>query len=240
MIVLHGIGKTYRRPEGPPVHALDGVSLRVERGEFVAIVGSSGSGKSTLLHVLGLLDEPDQGRYLLEGRDVARVPEDDRARLRNERIGFVFQSSRLLPRASALENVALPLLYAARPRPAAAARAALEAVGLGERLRHRPAELSGGQQQRVAIARALVNDPAVRLADEPTGNLDPRAAAEVMGLFRELHRAGRTLLLVTHDQALAASCPRVARIEAGRIVSDVRGTGAGGEPVRAAGGGDRP
>ncbi len=222
MIELLGIGKTYRRPEGPPVHALRDVSLKVDRGEFVAIVGSSGSGKSTLLNVLGLLDGPGEGRYLLDGRDVAGLPEEDRARLRNERIGFVFQSSRLLPRASALENVELPLLYAARPRPASAARAALEAVGLGDRLHHRPAELSGGQQQRVAIARALVNDPGVLLADEPTGNLDPRAAADVMQLFRELHRAGRTILLVTHDQALAASCPRIARIEGGQIVSDVR------------------
>jgi len=222
MIELQGIGKTYRRPEGPPVHALRDVSLTVGRGEFVAIVGSSGSGKSTLLNVLGLLDGPGEGRYLLDGRDVAGLPEDGRARLRNERIGFVFQSSRLLPRASALENVELPLLYAARPRPASAARAALEAVGLGDRLRHRPAELSGGQQQRVAIARALVNDPAVLLADEPTGNLDPRAAADVMELFRALHREGRTLLLVTHDQALAATCPRIARIEGGRVVSDLR------------------
>jgi putative ABC transport system ATP-binding protein len=222
MIELQGIGKTYHRPDGPPVHALQDVSLRVEQGEFVAIVGSSGSGKSTLLNVLGLLDAPGQGRYLLDGRDVAGLPEDDRAGLRNARIGFVFQSSRLLPRASALENVELPLLYAERPRPASAARAALEAVGLGDRVHHRPAELSGGQQQRVAIARALVNDPAVLLADEPTGNLDPRAAADVMGLFRDLNRAGRTILLVTHDQALAASCPRIARIEGGRIVSDVR------------------
>jgi ABC-type lipoprotein export system ATPase subunit len=222
MIELQGIGKTYQRPEGPPVHALQDVSLRVEKGEFVAIVGSSGSGKSTLLNVLGLLDAPGEGRYLLDGRDVAGLPEDDRARLRNERIGFVFQSSRLLPRASALENVELPLLYAERPRPASAARAALTAVGLADRLHHRPAQLSGGQQQRVAIARALVNDPAVLLADEPTGNLDPHAAADVMEIFRQLEREGRTILLVTHDQALAATCPRIARIEGGRIVSDRR------------------
>jgi putative ABC transport system ATP-binding protein len=231
VIELRGIGKTYQRPEGPPVHALQGVSLLVNRGEFVAIVGSSGSGKSTLLNVLGLLDAPGEGRYLLDGRDVAGVAEDERARLRNERIGFVFQASRLLPRASALENVELPLLYAERPRPAAAARAALEAVGLGDRLHHRPAELSGGQQQRVAIARALVNDPAVILADEPTGNLDPRAAADVMQLLRDLHRGGRTILLVTHDQAIAQSCPRVARIEGGRIVSDLRATPAPPAPT---------
>ncbi len=222
MIELQQISKTYPRPDGTAVHALSDVSLRVEAGEFLAIVGSSGSGKSTLLNVLGLLDGPGQGRYLLDGKDVAGLPEDDRARLRNERIGFVFQSSRLLPRASAIENVELPLLYAERERPAGAARAALEAVGLGDRVHHRPGELSGGQQQRVAIARALVNDPAVLLADEPTGNLDPRAAEEVMGIFRELHRAGRTILLVTHDQALAARCQRIARIEGGRIVSDER------------------
>jgi putative ABC transport system ATP-binding protein len=224
MIELRGIGKTYQRPDGPPVHALQDVSLRVEPGEFLAIVGSSGSGKSTLLNVLGLLDAPGQGSYRLDDRDVAGLPEDERARLRNERIGFVFQSSRLLPRASALENVELPLLYADRPRPAAAAREALASVGLADRMTHRPAELSGGQQQRVAIARALVNDPALLLADEPTGNLDARAAEEVMAILRQLNRGGRTILLVTHDQALAARCDRIARIEGGRIVSDVRVT----------------
>jgi putative ABC transport system ATP-binding protein len=221
MIELQAISKTYQRPEGPPVHALRDVSLRVEPGEFVAIVGSSGSGKSTLLNVLGLLDAPGEGRYLLEGKDVAGLPEDERARLRNRRIGFVFQSSRLLPRASAIENVELPLLYADRDRPGAA-RTALESVGLADRIHHRPGELSGGQQQRVAIARALVNGPALLLADEPTGNLDPHAAGEVMGLLRELNRAGRTILLVTHDQALAKTCPRIARIEGGRMVSDER------------------
>jgi putative ABC transport system ATP-binding protein len=232
MIELQGISKTYHRPGEPEVHALRDVSLGIERGEFVAIVGSSGSGKSTLLNVIGLLDAPGQGRYLLDGRDVAGLPEDDRARLRNERIGFVFQSSRLLPRASALENVELPLLYADRPRPPGAARAALEAVGLADRIRHRPAELSGGQQQRVAIARALVNDPDLLLADEPTGNLDPRAAEEVMGILQQLHRAGRTILLVTHDQALAARCQRIARIEVGRIASDERTRCTGPHPAR--------
>jgi putative ABC transport system ATP-binding protein len=222
MIELQEIGKTYQRPDAPPIHALREVSLRVDRGEFVAIVGSSGSGKSTLLNILGLLDAPGEGRYLLGERDVAGLPEDERAQIRNEEIGFVFQSSRLLPRASALENVELPLLYADRPRPREAARAALASVGVADRLRHRPAELSGGQQQRVAIARALVNDPALLLADEPTGNLDPAAAGEVMDIFQELHRAGRTILLVTHDQALAARCGRVARLEGGRIVSDER------------------
>ena len=222
MIELRGIGKAYERADGPTVHALRDVSLSIERGEFLAIVGSSGSGKSTLLNVLGLLDAPSVGQYLLDGVDVAGLPENDRAGLRNRRLGFVFQASRLLPRASALENVELPLLYAERPRPASAAREALEAVGLADRLRHRPSELSGGQQQRVAIARALVNDPDVLLADEPTGSLDVKAAAEVMGILHELNRAGRTILLVTHDQALAARCGRVARIEQGRIVSDQR------------------
>jgi putative ABC transport system ATP-binding protein len=222
MIELQGISKTYQRPDGPEVCALGDLSLRVDPGEFVAIIGPSGCGKSTLLNIVGLLDVPTDGRYLLDGKDVARLPEHDRARLRNERIGFVFQSSRLLPRATAVENVELPLLYARSSRPAGSARAALESVGLADRIHHRPAELSGGQQQRVAIARALVNDPSLVLADEPTGNLDPRAADEVMGIFQNLHRAGRTILFVTHDPDLAARCGRIARIEGGQIVSDRR------------------
>jgi putative ABC transport system ATP-binding protein len=222
VIELQAIAKRFDRPGGPTIHALREVSLRVERGELLAITGASGSGKSTLLNVLGLLDTPTEGRYLLEGRDVAELPEEQRARLRNERLGFVFQASRLLPRASALENVELPLLYAEREGPAGTARAALEAVGLSDRLHHRPSQLSGGQQQRVAIARALVNDPDLLLADEPTGNLDPRAADEVMEILLQLNRAGRTILLVTHDPALAARCRRIARIEGGRIVSDQR------------------
>jgi ABC-type lipoprotein export system ATPase subunit len=218
MIELTGIGRTYRRPGGEPVRALGGVSLQIERGEFVALVGSSGSGKSTLMNVIGLLDRPDEGRYTLNGRDVAGCSLDEQARLRNERIGFVFQAFHLLPRMSALENVELPLLYSQRSDIDGLGRRALETVGLADRAGHRPSELSGGQQQRVAIARALVNDPDLLLADEPTGNLDARAAAEVMEVFRALNADGRTIVLVTHDPAIAAHCTRVARLEDGRVV----------------------
>jgi putative ABC transport system ATP-binding protein len=220
MIEMTGIGKTYRRPTGERVQALAGVSLRIERGEFVAIVGSSGSGKSTLLNVLGLLDLPDEGRYRFDGEDVTRLGVDEQARLRNRRIGFVFQSFHLLPRVSALENVELPLLYSDRRSIAGLGRKALEAVGLDDRLRHTPAELSGGQQQRVAIARALVNEPDFLLADEATGNLDERSAREVIAILQSLNRAGRTIVLVTHDAAVAAHAQRICRLEGGRIVAD--------------------
>jgi putative ABC transport system ATP-binding protein len=219
MIELQGIERTYRRPGGDPVEALRDVSLKIERGDFLAIVGSSGSGKSTLMNVLGLLDRPDAGRYLLEGEDVAGLGIDQQARLRNRRIGFVFQAFHLLPRTSALENVELPLLYSDRSDIAGLGRRALEQVGLADRIDHHPSELSGGQQQRVAIARALVNQPDLLLADEPTGNLDARSATELMSVFEALNRAGRTIVLVTHDAGIAAHCKRVARIEGGRIVS---------------------
>ena len=219
MIELLGIGRTYRRPGGEPIEALRDVSLRIERGDFVAIVGSSGSGKSTLLNVLGLLDRPDCGRYLLDGEDVAGLDVDHQARLRNRRIGFVFQAFHLLPRTSALENVELPLLYSDRDDIAGRGRLALEQVGLADRLDHYPSELSGGQQQRVAIARALVNEPDLLLADEPTGNLDARSAGDLMSVFESLNRAGRTIVLVTHDANVAAHCGHIARIEAGQIVS---------------------
>ncbi len=222
MIVLRGIGKTYRRAGAPPVRALDDVSLEVARGQLVAIVGSSGSGISTLLNIVGLLDRPDQGSVLIDGQEAAGLSDIEQARWRNRRFGFVFQSFRLLPRASAVENVELPLLYSDRARIEGLAAGALAAVGLADRARHRPTELSGGQQQRVAIARALVNGPDVLLADEPTGNLDARAALEIMALFQELHRAGRTIVLVTHDAELARHCPRVLRLEQGRIVTDER------------------
>jgi putative ABC transport system ATP-binding protein len=222
MIELRGVGKTYVRPAGDAVRALDDVSLRIERGEFVAVVGSSGSGKSTLMNVLGLLDRPSEGSYRLDGEDVAGLDVDAQARLRNRKIGFVFQAFHLLPRTSALENVELPLLYSDRTDGAGRGRRALEAVGLADRIDHRPSELSGGQQQRVAIARALVNEPDLLLADEPTGNLDARAALDLMALFQSLNRTGRTIVLVTHDPALAGHCGRVARIEGGRIVSDER------------------
>jgi putative ABC transport system ATP-binding protein len=229
MIELQGVGRTYRRPGGDPVEALCDVSLTIERGDFLAIVGSSGSGKSTLMNVLGLLDRPDAGRYLLDGEDVASLDVERQARLRNRRIGFVFQSFHLLPRTSALENVELPLLYSDRADITGLGRRALEQVGLADRIDHRPSELSGGQQQRVAIARALVNEPDLLLADEPTGNLDARSAAELMAVFESLNRAGRTIVLVTHDLGVAAHCQRMARIEGGRIVSlEVRAVEAAG------------
>lgn len=222
MIELQGIGKTYTRPTGEDVRALRGVSLRIERGELLAIVGSSGSGKSTLMNVLGLLDRPSEGRFLLDGRDVAGLDVNAQARLRNQKIGFVFQTFHLLPRTSALENVELPLLYSDRTSIQGLGRRALEAVGLADRMDHRPSELSGGQQQRVAIARALVNEPDLLLADEPTGNLDERSAAEIMAIFAALNQAGRTIVIVTHDASLAACCGRIARLEGGRIVADDR------------------
>jgi ABC-type lipoprotein export system ATPase subunit len=220
MIELQGIGKTYQRPGGgEPVRALNEVSLCIERGELVGIVGASGSGKSTLMNVLGLLDRPSAGRYLLDGEDVAGLGVNELARLRNRRIGFVFQAFHLMPRTSALENVELPLLYSDRKSIRGLGRSALEAVGLADRIDHRPSELSGGQQQRVAIARALVNDPDLLLADEPTGNLDARSAGEIMALFEALHEAGRTIVLITHDPALAAHCERIVHIEDGRIAA---------------------
>jgi len=219
MIELQEVSRTYQRPGGEPVEALRTVSLRIARGEFVAVVGTSGSGKSTLMNVLGLLDRPDAGRYLLDGQDVSGLDVESQARTRNRRIGFVFQAFHLLPRTSALENVELPLLYSDRAQIAGLGRKALESVGLADRLDHRPSELSGGQQQRVAIARALVNEPDLLLADEPTGNLDARSAGEIMAVFEALNRAGRTIVLVTHDPAVAAHCGRVAHIEGGRIVA---------------------
>jgi ABC-type lipoprotein export system ATPase subunit len=225
MIELEGIERTYTRQVGEPVRALREVSLRIERGEFLAVVGASGSGKSTLMNVLGLLDRPDAGRYLLDGEDISHLGIDAQARLRNRRIGFVFQSFHLLPRTSALENVELPLLYSDRASVSGLGRRALEAVGLADRIDHKPSELSGGQQQRVAIARALVNEPDLLLADEPTGNLDERAAGEIMDIFHTLHAAGRTIVLVTHDPNLAAHCDRICRLEAGRLISDRRTPG---------------
>ncbi|HKH47197.1 MAG TPA: ABC transporter ATP-binding protein [Thermoanaerobaculia bacterium] len=219
MIELREIGKTYTRPGSDAVRALDGVSLQIDRGEFVAIVGASGSGKSTLMNVLGLLDRPSEGRYLLDGRDVADLGVNELAGLRNQRIGFVFQAFHLLPRTSALENVELPLLYSDRASIKGLGRRALEAVGLADRIEHRPSELSGGQQQRVAIARALVNEPDLLLADEPTGNLDARTAGEIMAIFKTLHQAGRTLVLITHDAALAAHCDRIVHLDQGRITA---------------------
>jgi putative ABC transport system ATP-binding protein len=203
------------------VHALAGASLQVEEGEFVAILGPSGSGKSTLMNILGCLDRPTSGRYVLDGTSVAELDDDGLAAVRSRMIGFVFQSYNLLPRTSALENVATPLLYqgVGRRERLARARAALERLGLGERADHEPQELSGGQQQRVAIARALVTEPRLLLADEPTGNLDTASGAEVMDVLHELHASGRTIVLITHDADVAATANRQIRVRDGRIAA---------------------
>jgi ABC-type lipoprotein export system ATPase subunit len=221
MIEVDGLTRVYRRGtlETP---VLKGVSFRVRGGEFVVIMGRSGSGKSTLLNILGLLDRPDGGRYLLDGADLSRADDDARSAARNRKLGFVFQQFHLLERASALRNVTLPLLYTEHDPgdPTERAERALQAVGLAHRARHLPRELSGGEQQRVAIARALINDPAVILADEPTGNLDAQSGREILEIFRRLVNAGRTLLLVTHDRAVAERADRILLLDEGRIVRE--------------------
>ena len=205
------------------IHALRGVSIEIERGEYVAIMGPSGSGKSTLMNLIGCLDTPTKGSYLLNGKQVGQMNDNELARIRNEEIGFVFQTFNLLPRASALHNVELPLVYAAVPSKdrQARARAALDKVELSERMSHRPNELSGGQRQRVAIARALVNNPSILLADEPTGNLDSKTGNEIMGLFDRLHAAGNTIILVTHEADIAAYARRAIHLRDGQIEKDV-------------------
>jgi putative ABC transport system ATP-binding protein len=215
---LREVTKTYATGT-VEVAALRGITLDVAQGDYVAIMGPSGSGKSTLMHILGCLDVVTSGQYLLAGQDVAAMSEAELARVRNEHIGFVFQQFNLLPTLSAWRNVALPLSYAGVPGPERRRRAltALERVGLADRVDHRPGELSGGQQQRVAIARALVTDPAVVLADEPTGNLDSVATADVLSLLDELHRAGRTVVLITHEAEVAARAARVVHIRDGRL-----------------------
>lgn len=204
------------------VRALDGVTLSIERREFLAVMGPSGSGKSTLMNILGCLDRPTDGTYLLDSIDVSEMSRAELARIRNERIGFIFQSYNLLPRASALKNVVAPLLYdrkmkRSKEEKESMARGSLEAVGLGDRMDHEPTELSGGQQQRVAIARALVNNPAFVLADEPTGNLDSRSGGEIMDLLHKLHDQGRTIVMVTHDPAIAGHTQRAIHLLDGRI-----------------------
>jgi ABC-type lipoprotein export system ATPase subunit len=219
VIELVEVRKTYRKGT-EEIRALDGVSLSITAGEFVAVMGPSGSGKSTLMNVLGLLDTPDSGAYLLDGADVRTLSADRRAVIRNERIGFVFQAFHLLHRTTAVENVELPLVYSERRETDGLGRKALERVGLADRATHFPNELSGGQQQRVAIARALVQEPALILADEPTGNLDSASSGEILDIFRSLNRTGTTIVVITHDLNVARQADRVVSIADGRIVAD--------------------
>lgn len=221
MIELQAVHRHYPM-KGQTVQALAGIDLHIDRGEFVAVTGASGSGKSTLLNVLGCLDRPDAGRYLLSGVNVEQLDDEQASTIRNRQIGFIFQSFHLLPRLSVLENVLLPRRFAREHLSGIEerARTLLDRVGLGDRLQHRPAELSGGQMQRAAIARALLLEPALLLADEPTGNLDSRSAAEVLNLIEEVHAAGQTVVVVTHDNDVAARIPRQVRLRDGRIQDD--------------------
>lgn len=223
LIELEDITKVYRMGK-VEVPALRGISLSIKEGEMVAIVGASGSGKSTLMNILGFLDKPTTGRYLLEGVDVSRFNDNKLAELRNKKIGFVFQTFNLLPRASALANVELPLIYSGGAQKRKRSLEALERVGLAARAKHKPTELSGGEQQRVAIARALVNNPSIILADEPTGNLDSAATEEIISIFCQLNREGITVILVTHEMDIAAQTQRIIRLLDGRIISDEKVT----------------
>jgi len=224
LIEIKDVTKTYEMGAETIVHALDGVSLEIEGGDYVAIMGPSGSGKSTLMNLIGCLDTPSTGSYVLKGREIATMNDDELAQIRNKEIGFIFQTFNLLPRADAVQNVELPLVYSGLPRKVRKERAesALLAVGLSERKHHRPNEMSGGQRQRVAIARALVNGPSILLADEPTGNLDSKTGEEILALMDDLHRRGNTIILVTHEDELAQHASRVVRLRDGKIVSDLR------------------
>jgi putative ABC transport system ATP-binding protein len=221
LIDIRDITKVYEMGQ-ERVHALSGVNLGLDRGEYVAIMGPSGSGKSTLMNLIGCLDTPTSGSYVLNGREVARMTDDELAAIRNQEIGFVFQTFNLLPRTNALQQVELPLVYSGLSRKERRERAvkALGAVGLADRMNHMPNEMSGGQRQRVAIARALINDPSILLADEPTGNLDSQTGAEIMALFDELNRRGNTIVLVTHEEDIAAHARRIVRLRDGKVRDD--------------------
>ena len=220
ILSLENVYKIYKM-DGVSVKALNGVSLTIKKGEFVSVIGSSGSGKSTLMHIIGCLDIPTSGKVTLEHHEVSKLTERELAQIRNKKIGFVFQQFNLLARTSALENVSLPLIYngTTEPKIQEKAKEALKRVDLGDRLHHHPNQLSGGQQQRVAIARALVTDPAIILADEPTGNLDSKSGVEIMEIFKKLHKQGRTIVVVTHDQNIASQAQRTIKLRDGKIVS---------------------
>lgn len=217
MIMLDHVSKTYSANGRASVRALDDVSLTIDKGEFIAITGSSGSGKSTLMNILGLLDRPGKGEYRLDGEDVSCLTDDQLAVRRSRKIGFVFQAFHLLPRTTARENVSLPLLYTRNEHSTRTALELLEAVGLKDRANHFPSELSGGEQQRVAIARALMNDPELILADEPTGNLDSISGEDVMSIFKDLHAQGRTIVLITHEPAIAQQAQRIINVSDGHV-----------------------
>lgn len=212
--------KVYQKNNNVPVYALRDVSVEFNRGEFIAIMGASGSGKSTLMNILGFLDRPSEGKLLLDGKEISKLDDETLAKIRNKKIGFVFQSFNLLPRTNALENVELPLIYSDRDNLTDLAKKALITVGLGDRLDHQPSELSGGQQQRVAIARALVNEPEIIFADEPSGNLDTTSSYEIMHLFQELNKTGVTIVIVTHEPDIAEYAERIIKISDGKIISD--------------------
>jgi putative ABC transport system ATP-binding protein len=222
LIDIRDITKVYEMGQ-EQVHALSGVTLGVARGEYVAVMGPSGSGKSTLMNLIGCLDTPTSGSYVLNGREVARMTDDELAAIRNQEIGFVFQTFNLLPRTNALQQVELPLVYSGLPRRERRERAvqALEAVGLADRMSHQPNELSGGQRQRVAVARALINNPSILLADEPTGNLDSQTGGEIMSLFEQLNARGNTIVLVTHEEDIASHARRIVRLRDGKVREDM-------------------
>ena len=221
LLELNKIGKKYRIGT-EEINALHSIDLKIEKGEYVALMGPSGSGKSTLMNIVGCLDTPSYGQYSLNGKEVSKMSEDELAEIRNKEIGFIFQTFNLVPRSNALDNVALPLVYAGIKKGERLKRAqqTLVDVGLGDRISHKPNELSGGQRQRVAVARALVNNPSIILADEPTGNLDSKTSEEIMALFREIHKQGNTIIVVTHEEEIAQHAMRIVRIKDGMIESD--------------------